>query len=62
MDGRGPRRYRGGPSLPNAALTVFLLIPNTRAITLIGKPSERCNRRTSAQSSTDNTRFPSQLD
>ena len=39
----------------NAARTVFLEHPITRAITLIGIPSARCNRRISAQSSTLNT-------
>jgi hypothetical protein len=34
--------------------------PITRAIALIGMPSARCNRRVSAQSSTDNTSLPSQ--
>ena len=51
-------RYRGGPSDANAARTVFFEIPNTRAITLIGIRSARCNRRISAQSSTDNTPCP----
>jgi hypothetical protein len=33
---------------------VFLEMPNVLAINLIGNPSARCNRRISAQSSTDN--------
>ncbi|COZ88703.1 Uncharacterised protein [Mycobacterium tuberculosis] len=36
---------------------MFLEIPSTRAIILIGKPSARCNRRISAQSSTVNIPF-----
>jgi hypothetical protein len=36
--------------------TVFFEIPIVLAITLIGTPSARCNRRISAQSSTDLTR------
>src|SRR5215207_4758209 len=51
------RRYAGGPSAANAAFTVFFEHPNTRAITLIGIRSARCNRRISAQSSTLNTHF-----
>ena len=51
------RSYFGGPSEANAAFTVFLEIPNTRAISEIGNRSARCNRRISAQSSTLNTRF-----
>jgi hypothetical protein len=43
--------------LPNAAFTVFLEIPITRAICAIGNRSARRNRRISAQSSTTNTRF-----
>ena len=39
----------------NAARTVFFEHPITRAITLIGIPSARCNRRISAQSSTPYT-------
>jgi hypothetical protein len=57
MDPTGARRYFGGPSLARAALTVFLEIPSTRAISEIDNPSDRCNRRISAQSSTLNTRF-----
>jgi hypothetical protein len=38
---------------------VFLEIPSALAIALIGMPSDRCNRRISAQSSTDNTPVPS---
>src|SRR5689334_24647052 len=55
MDPAGLRSYRGGPSEANAARTVFRETPNFRAIALIGNPSARCNRRISAQSSTDNT-------
>ncbi len=51
----GDRTYLGGPSDPIADLTVFLEIPNRRAIALIAIPSARCNRRISAQSSTLNT-------
>jgi hypothetical protein len=36
---------------------VFFEHPSTRAITLIGIRSARCNRRISAQSSTLNTHF-----
>jgi hypothetical protein len=57
MDPTGARRYFGGPSLARADLTVFLEIPSTRAISEIDNPSDRCNRRISAQSSTLNTRF-----
>src|SRR3954467_306213 len=55
IDPAGARAYRGGPSDANAARTVFFETPNTLAITLIGIRSARCNRRISAQSSTDNT-------
>src|SRR3954468_8861685 len=55
-DPRGGRSYFGGPSLRNAAFTVFFETPMTRAITLIGIRSDRCNRRISAQSSTASTR------
>jgi hypothetical protein len=51
----GRREYFGGPSEANAAFTVFFEHPNTRAITLIGIFSARCNRLISAQSSTHNT-------
>jgi RimJ/RimL family protein N-acetyltransferase len=54
-DPAGERTYLGGPSDPMADLTVFLEIPNRRAIALIAIPSARCNRRISAQSSTLNT-------
>ena len=50
----GRRSYFGGSSEANAAFTVFFDTPNTRATALIGKPSARCSRRISAQSSTDN--------
>jgi hypothetical protein len=53
----GSRRYFGGPSLANAAFTVFLEIPITRAISAIGICSARRSRRISAQSSTLSTRF-----
>ncbi|GAA5000144.1 hypothetical protein GCM10023317_31930 [Actinopolymorpha pittospori] len=62
IDPRPARWYRGGPSAANARLTVFLEIPITRAIALIGIFSARDNRRISAQSSTDNTCFLPQLD
>ena len=62
-DPAGVRRYLGGPSLANADLTVFLEIPNTRTISEIETPSDRRNRRISAQSSTSNTRFlPAQIE
>jgi hypothetical protein len=53
----GFRRYLGGPSLANAALTVFLETPITRAISANGIRSARRSRRISAQSSTLSTRF-----
>jgi len=46
------RTYFGGSGARNARRTVFFEIPSTRAIALIGIPSERLNRRISAQSST----------
>jgi len=55
---RAAREYLGGASLANAARTVFLEIPITLAIALIGICSALCNRRISAQSSTDSTLFP----
>ena len=55
-DPAGVRTYLGGPS-PPAPRDRVLEHPNVLAITLIGIPSARCNRRISAQSSTDNTRF-----
>jgi len=54
-DPTGRRQYLGGPSLANAAFTVFLATPSTRAISEIAIPSDRRNRRISAQSSTSNT-------
>ena len=57
VDHRRGRGTLGGPSEANAAFTVFREIPNTRAISEIGNRSDRRNRRTSAQSSTLNTRF-----
>jgi hypothetical protein len=51
------RSYLGGRSLTIAVRTVFLEIPITRAITLIGICSARCNLRISAQSSTQSTPF-----
>src|SRR5581483_11909094 len=51
----GRRSYFGGVSEANAARTVLRDTFITRAIILIGNPSARCNRRISAQSSTDNT-------
>ena len=53
-DPAGLRTYFGGPSLATAARTVLREIPNVLAINLIGNPSAQCNRRISAQSSTDN--------
>ena len=55
IDPEPGRSYRGGPSEASALLTVFFEHPITRAITLIGISSARCNRRISAQSSTNNT-------
>src|SRR5690349_5513274 len=52
------RSYLGGASARNAARTVLRDTFITRAIILIGNPSARCNRRISAQSSTDNTPPP----
>ena len=46
------RSYFGGRSLATAARTVFRETPITRAITLTGIFSARCNLRISAQSST----------
>src|SRR5664279_5089546 len=54
---RRTRSYLGGPSAASAAFTVFFEHPTTRAITLIGIPSDLRSRRISAQSSTDNTPF-----
>jgi hypothetical protein len=51
------RTYLGGPSLARAAFTVSREMPSTRAISEIAMPSARRSRRTSAQSSTPNTRF-----
>ena len=51
------RSYFGGSSEANVVLTVFFDIPNIWATALIGKPSARCSRRISAQSSTDNIPF-----
>jgi hypothetical protein len=56
-DPAGAREYRGGPSLAKARFTVFREIPTTRAISEIDNASARRSRRTSAQSSTPNTRF-----
>jgi len=56
-DPTGARQYRGGPPLANARFTVFRATPSTRAISEIDNPSARRSRRTSAQSSTPNTRF-----
>lgn len=54
-DPRGARRHAGGSSDTNAARTVFLATPSLRTIALIGMPSALCNRRISAQSSTEIT-------
>ena len=48
---RGGRSYFGGASHASADFTVFFEIFKVRAITLIGRPSARCKRRISAQSS-----------
>src|SRR5215218_2817668 len=55
-DPAGVRSYLGGPSLANAAFTVFREQPITLAISEIDTPSERRSRRISAQSSTISTR------
>jgi hypothetical protein len=55
IDPADRRSYFGGTSQANAARTVFRDTPITRVIILIDNPSARCNRRISAQSSTDNT-------
>jgi hypothetical protein len=55
-DPAGARSYLGGPSLANAAFTVFREQPITRAISEIETPSERRSLRISAQSSTISTR------
>jgi len=46
------REYAGGLSLANARRTAFREIPSFLEIALIAIPSDRCNRRISAQSST----------
>jgi hypothetical protein len=51
------RSYLGGPSLTNAALTVFREQPISRAISEIDTPSDLRSRRISAQSSTISTCF-----
>jgi hypothetical protein len=56
-DPAGTRSYLGGPELANAAFTVFLEIPNSRAISEIDNCSARRSRWISAQSSTLSTRF-----
>jgi hypothetical protein len=48
----GARRYCGGRSEASARSTVFREIPSCRATARADKPSARCNRRISAQSST----------
>ena len=53
----GARSYLGGPSLANAAFTVFREQPTTRAISEIDTPSDLRSRRISAQSSTISTCF-----
>ena len=57
IDPAGLRSYLGGASDSNAARTVFLEIPNTRAICEIDSFSARRNRRISAQSSTASNPF-----
>src|SRR5262249_328830 len=59
-DGAGRRSYLGGALEANAARTVLRDTFNNREIILIDNPSARCNRRISAQSSTDNTPSSSQ--
>ena len=44
MDPPGLRTYLGGAAEDSAARTVFLDTPNTRAIALIGSPSDRCSK------------------
>jgi hypothetical protein len=56
-DPAGVGRYAGGPSLPNAAVTVFLEQPIEPPISEIDTPSDRRSRRISARSSTINTCF-----
>jgi len=56
-DPAGSRSYIGGPSLANAAFTVFREQPTTRAISEIDTPSDLRSRRISAQSSTISTCF-----
>jgi hypothetical protein len=51
------RTYLGASSEANADLTVFLETPITRATCEIDNPSDRRNRRISAQSSTFSTYF-----
>jgi hypothetical protein len=51
-DALGGREYAGGLSLANARRTAFREMPNSREIALIAIPSDRRNRRISAQSST----------
>ncbi|KRF13853.1 hypothetical protein ASG90_13605 [Nocardioides sp. Soil797] len=46
-DTRTTRSYFGGPPSPSALRTVFFEIPIIPAITLIGTPAARCNRRVS---------------
>ena len=55
IDPAGLRSYFGGASAASAARTVFRETPCTLTIALIGILSDRCNRRISAQSSTENT-------
>jgi len=50
-DPAGARSYFGGRSEANAEATVFLEIPNRRAIAACDNFSDRCSRRISAQSS-----------
>ena len=54
-DPRGGLRYTGGSSDASAARTVFRATPSLRTIALIGSFSALCNRRISAQSSTEIT-------
>jgi len=54
-EARAGREYRGGLDDANARRTALRDTPSRRTIALIGRPSARCNRRISAQSSTAST-------
>jgi hypothetical protein len=57
IDPAGARTYLGAASDASAVRTVFLETPITRATCEIDNPSDRRNRRISAQSSTFSTYF-----